>query len=228
MPGSLFNHCHLNLIPTKNDSNNGLNLEDYPPVGAMFATIDNPSYTFLSGNTAGITPNDNSTLTYGYHYISNRNRVFKVRNYGTFKTDELYTTKNADIDTIHNRIVYTVSNPVTQKIVPHSTNITSSTNINDWINRTFENGMLFDNFRYNFNIDHLIECTNFMQDRESIDMTFYVPETFFGGFLNDLNGVTKAIKDCSYVFINKEQTFQLTTNDQNQYTINTPVERRIN
>ena len=56
-------------------------------------------------------------------------------------------------------------------------------------------------------------------------MTFYVPETFFGGFLN---GVTKAIKDCSYVFINKEQTFQLTTNDQNPYTINTTVERRIN
>lgn len=226
MPGSLFNHCHLNLIPTINDSNEGSNLENYPPVGAMFATIDNPSYTFLSGNTSGITIDDDNTLTYGYHYIGDRE--FKVRNYETFTTDKLYTMKNANIDTIHDRIIDTVSNPVTQKIVPHSNNITSSTNISGWINRTFENGMLFDNFRYNFNINHLITCTNFTQNSSidsSIDMTFYVPETFFNGFLN---GVTKAIKDCSYVFINKEQAFQLTTNDENPYTIDTAIERRIN
>ena len=207
-PGAFFNHSHKELIATIYDTFTPSNLEDYPPIGAMFATIKNPEYNFPSGiNIAS------ANKSYGLHYTTSDHKI-KVRNYGEYKTTTYADERNNDIDeleTLSRNAIKGINSP-NQKIVPTISNIPDKSEPSAWINRTFENSSLFDVLRFNFNMnDMLTEIAFEPSSAVESDLIFSTPSAFYNGFLSN---VDLAIKDCSYNYIYKNEVYNLITPDQ--------------
>lgn len=206
-PGSFFNHSHIELIPTITNSNVPTDLNNYPPVGAIFATVKNPNYNFSSG-----TEIVSADTNYGFHNISNNNKI-KIRKYGNYETSMLIDNKNKDIDDLHEYTLSVISGIGLQRLVPTAYNVsTGDSSKYAWVNRTFENSLLFDLLRFNFNMNELLNNSSVNNSATISSMLFDVPIKFYNNFLNN-NELNLIVKDCSYNYIYKDKTYNLIEKD---------------
>ena len=168
-PGSFFNHSHKELIPTISDGSVPLDLNNYPPVGSVFATIEDPNYNFSSGSDVV-----SANMNYGFHYITD-NKI-KVRKYGNYETSTNIDIKNKDIDDLHEYTSNAIIRIGLQRIVPTIYNIsTGDTSKYAWVNRTFENSLLFDMLRFNFNINELLNNSSISTSAVVSSLIFEIP-----------------------------------------------------
>lgn len=217
-PGSFFNHSHKELIPTISDGSVPLDLNNYPPVGSVFATIEDPNYNFSSGSDVV-----SANMNYGFYYITD-NKI-KVRKYGNYETSTNIDIKNKDIDDLHEYTSNAITRIGLQRIVPTIYNIsTGDTSKYAWVNRTFENSLLFDMLRFNFNINELLNNSSISTSAVVSSLIFEIPTKFYNNFLNN-NELKAMIKDCSYNYIYKDKTFNLSEKD-NIVVADTPYVER--
>lgn len=230
LPGSFFNHEHKPLIATITDTTNVVNLEDYPPIGATFMSLNGQKLKY-SIETYVTTPADGYYYT-GFHRHGDENKVnnsiARLRKFGDFTFPNDYVKKNEAIDILANDCnkVYKNDNNkfAYEEIIPASDSLTTAGDLNNkWVNRTFENSLLFDAIRYNFDYDRLLSTTK-DGDASSSNVIFKMPFAFYQSFLKSVTGSAgqaMITKDCAYNWVNKQSVYNLSMEktDYNVITI---------
>ena len=200
MPGSFGNHYHKPLIPTLSDVKTATELNDYPPIGAVFGTINAVNLKYPSSDIIYNGKN------YGLHwYNSNNGNKIKVRNYGTYVYNQYYVSLNSEIDSLSVAAINSFKSTNTV-IVPNGISI-NQIPVSTWANKAYENLNLFDAIRFNFDINYHINNTTIVEG-STIPMLFTIPSVFYGNIFSGENILT-AVKDCSYNFTDKDITYEL-------------------
>lgn len=228
LPGSFFNHEHKPLIATITDTANVVNLEDYPPIGATFMALSGKLMYYAGAETVNLDVDDCYYTGFHRHYDKDNKSlsgIAKLRKFGDFTFPNDYVKKNEAIDILANdcnKVYKNDNNNFSyEEIIPASDSLTTPGDLsNKWVNRTFENSLLFDAIRYNFDYDRLLSTTK-DGDASSSNVIFKMPFVFYQSFLKSTDNQFIITKDCAYNWVNKQSVYNLSMekSDYNVITI---------